>query len=86
LRTSATEQPLASYLKRLPQVASMETATGSDDGCMHFDLYLHPNVDPDTAANNIAQCVVKAGAKLFQLQVVTRDLESVFREVNDYGD
>ena len=85
LRTSMTEQPLASYLQRLPQVAALED-TGTDGGCMHFNLYLHPNVDPDTAANNIAQCVVKAGAKLFQLQVITRDLESVFREVNGYGD
>jgi gliding motility-associated transport system ATP-binding protein len=85
LRTSKTEQPLASYLKRLPQVAQLEDTT-RDDGFMHFDIHLHGNVDPDTAANNIAQCVVKAGAKLYQLQVLTRDLDSIFREVNDSGD
>ena len=28
----------------------------------------------------------KAGAKLYELQVVTRDLDTIFREVNDNGD
>lgn len=85
LRTSKTEKPLATYLNRLPQVASLE-ASVTDDGCMHFDLHLHANIEPDTAANNIAQCVLKAGAKLYQLQVVPRNLDTVFREVNDNGD
>lgn len=85
LRTSATEQPLATYLKNLPQIASLE-ATDTDDGLLHFDLHLHPNADPDTAANNIAQCVLNTGVKLYQLQVVPRDLATVFREVNDSGD
>jgi len=38
------------------------------------------------AANEIAQCVIAAGAKLYQLEVLTRDLDSVFREVNSNGD
>lgn len=85
LRTSKTEQPLATYLNRLPQIASLESSV-TDDGCLHFDLQLHANVEPDTAANNIAQCVLKAGAKLYQLQVIPRNLDTVFREVNDNGD
>jgi gliding motility-associated transport system ATP-binding protein len=85
LRTSSTDQPLATYLKNLPQIASLE-ATTTDDGLLHFDLQLHPNSDPDTAANNIAQCVLNTGVKLYQLQVVPRDLATVFREVNDSGD
>ena len=85
LRTSKTEQPLASYLKRLPQIASVEDSN-SDDAFMHFAIQLHANVATDTATNNIAQCVLKAGAKLYQLQVTPRDLDSVFREVNDRGD
>ncbi|CAA0116432.1 putative ABC transporter ATP-binding protein YxlF [Halioglobus japonicus] len=84
LRTSTTDEPLATYLKNLPQIASMD-ATDTADGLLHFDLHLHPNADPDTAANNIAQCVLKAGAKLYQLQAVPRDLATVFREVNDSG-
>ncbi len=85
LRTSTAAEPLESYLKRLPQVQSLASAAGAD-GLMHFDIHLHPNVDMDTAANNIAQCVIKSGAKLYQLQVSTRDLDSVFREVYDSGD
>jgi ABC-2 type transport system ATP-binding protein len=80
LRTNAAVPELASYLKRLPQVASLESA-GTEGGFMHFDLHLHPNVESDTAANNIAQTVLQAGAKLFQLQVSVRDLDTVFREV-----
>jgi ABC-2 type transport system ATP-binding protein len=83
LRTNAAVPELAGYLKRLPQVSAVD-ATWADEAYLHFDLHLHLNVDPDTAANNIAQCVVKAGARLFYLQQATRDLDSVFREV--YGD
>jgi len=85
VRTSTTAQPLESYLKRMPQVQSLESAV-DEDGIMHFDITLHPNVDMDTAANNIAQCVIKAAAKLYQLQMSTRDLDSVFREVYGNGD
>lgn len=85
LRTSNTTQPLASYLNRLPQVASL-TNTIATDELMQFDLQLHPNVDKETAANNVAQCVIRAGAKLYQLQTSTRDLDSVFREVYRNGD
>jgi ABC-2 type transport system ATP-binding protein len=52
---------------------------------MHFTLHLHESADVDTAANNIAQCVIKAGARLYQLRAATRDLDSVFREVNTDG-
>jgi ABC-2 type transport system ATP-binding protein len=85
LRTGTTAQPLESYLGRLPQVQSLVSAVDAD-GLLHFDIHLHPNVDMDTAANNIAQCVIKSGAKLYQLQVSTRDLDSVFREVYASGD
>jgi ABC-2 type transport system ATP-binding protein len=85
LRTCSSVQPLETYLQRLPQVLAVEDSRETD-GMMRFDIHLHPNVDPDTAANNIAQCVVRAGAKLYQLQVLTRDLDSVFREVYGGGD
>jgi ABC-2 type transport system ATP-binding protein len=84
LRTSKTEQPLASYLSRLPQVQSLENSATAD-GLLHFDIHLHPYVDMDIAASNIAQCVITSGAKLYQLQISTRDLDSVFREVFDNG-
>lgn len=85
LRTNAAEPDLASFLKRLPQVASVQSVP-ADAGFLQFDLHLHLNVEADTAANNIAQCVLRAGAKLFQLQVIARDLDTVFREVNSRGD
>ena len=82
LCTSNAVPALDSYLRQLPQVQAVEHRVSADD-LMHFDIHLHPNVNMDTAANNIAQCVIQAGAKLYQLQVSTRDLDSVFREV--YG-
>lgn len=85
LRTNTTEQPLATYLSRMPQVQSLENSRTAD-GFLHFDIHLHPNVDMDIAANNIAQCVIKSGAKLYQLQISTRDLDSIFREVYSNGD
>ena len=57
-------------------------ALPDENGQLQFSLLLHDNADCDTAANNIARCVINAGARLYQLQLVTRDLESVFREVN----
>jgi len=85
LRTNAAVESLASYLRRMPQVASVKQFAG-EDGLMQFSLQLHQNADMDTAANNIAKCVIEAGARLYQLQPVARDLSSVFREVNAGGD
>ncbi|RLA56443.1 MAG: ABC transporter ATP-binding protein [Gammaproteobacteria bacterium] len=85
LRTNAAVDSLASYLRRMPQVASLKQSTGGD-GLMQFSLQLHQNADMDTAANNIAKCVIEAGARLYQLQPMTRDLGNVFREVNAGGD
>ncbi len=85
LRTSNAGQSLHACLTRLPQVQSLQHNVAGD-GLMHFDIHLHADVDTDIAANTIAQCVVEAGAKLYQLQISTRDLDSVFREVYDNGD
>jgi ABC-2 type transport system ATP-binding protein len=85
LRTNATVESLASYLRRMPQVASVKQFAG-EDGLMQFSLQLHQNADMDTAANNIAKCVIEAGARLYQLQPVARNLSNVFREVNAGGD
>ena len=81
LHTNAAVESLASYLRRMPQIASLRQS-GAEDGRLQFSLQLHQNADMDTAANNIARCVIEAGAQLYQLQPVRRDLDSVFREVN----
>jgi ABC-2 type transport system ATP-binding protein len=85
LRTNAAVESLASYLRRMPQVASLKQSAAKS-GIMQFSLQLHHNADMDTAANNVATCVIEAGARLYQLQPVTRDLSNVFREVNAGGD
>jgi ABC-2 type transport system ATP-binding protein len=45
-------------------------------------LILHENSNPDTAANNIARCVLEAGARLYELQPLERDLETIFRQAS----
>ena len=85
LRTDTAVDSLNSYLRRMPQVVSVKQFDDGE-GVMHSTLLLHQNSDMDTAASNIAHCVVQAGARLYQLEAVTRDLDSVFREVNSDDD
>jgi ABC-2 type transport system ATP-binding protein len=85
VRTDNAGPDLAALLRHLPQVAALQRH--ADEGSVaHFTLSLHENADMHTAANNIAQCVVKAGARLYQLQPIVKGLETVFREVNRDGD
>jgi ABC-2 type transport system ATP-binding protein len=84
LCTDTAVHNLADFLQRMPQVATIEQGSEQPDR-QNFLLQLHDNADRDTAANNIAQCVVNAGARLYQLQPFTQDLESIFREVNAGG-
>jgi ABC-2 type transport system ATP-binding protein len=83
LRTDAAVDALANYLRRMPQVASLQQSSQGQE--LVFNLHLHDNADLDTAANNIARCVIEAGARLYQLQPVSKDLDSIFREVNADG-
>jgi ABC-2 type transport system ATP-binding protein len=84
LRTNADIDALPDYLRRMPQISNIENVP-TPGSQLQFLLTLHDTADPDTAANNIAHCVVNAGASLYQLQPVVRDLESVFREANTGG-
>jgi ABC-2 type transport system ATP-binding protein len=85
LGTGDSVASLASFLRRLPQVSSLQQ-TSEESGTMHFILQLHSHADMATAANNIAQCVIAAGASLYHLRPQVRDLDSVFRTVNPDGD
>lgn len=81
LRVCDSNPSLATYLQRLPQISKVSgTSNGPHERA--YTLSLHDNSDPDTAANNISQCVIKAGARLYELRAVTRDLESIFREAS----
>lgn len=82
LRVCDSSPSLASYLARLPQVTKVVSEANSGANQLSFTLNLRENSDPDTAANNIAQCVVKAGARMYELKPLERDLESVFREAS----
>ena len=81
LHTDHAPESLAAYLRRMPQIASLQQQPDKDRHC-RFTLTLHSNSDMDTAANNVAQCVIKAGARLYQLRPVVQGLEAVFHEVN----
>jgi ABC-2 type transport system ATP-binding protein len=82
LRTDSQAGPLATYLRRMPQVAALQQHDDGDNRTS-YTLTLHDNAEMETAANNVAQCVIKAGAKLYQLRPLERGLEAVFHEVNE---
>ena len=81
LRTSVGAEALPSLLRRMPQVVRLHRGPAREDW-EEFTLILHDNADLDRAASNIAHCVIEAGAKLYQLHPITRDLDTVFREVS----
>lgn len=78
LRAGLEEPALESWLRRLPQIASITREQSEPDEGVWL-LQLHERADIDTGANNIAKCVIGAGASLYQLQPVVRDLDSIFR-------
>jgi ABC-2 type transport system ATP-binding protein len=67
--------------KLLPPQASLSTAS-QDAGKHEYRLGLAEGSEPDSAAAAVAAAVAGAGGELYQLQAEVRDLESVFREVN----
>lgn len=81
LKVCDSNRSLESYLRRLPQISKV-TGKASGPHQRSYTLTLHDNSDPDTAANNIAKCVIEAGARLYELKPLERDLESVFREAS----
>ena len=82
LRTSADCEELATHLRRMPQVVALHRGIRTEDS-EEYTLQLHENADMDRAASNVAHCVQTAGARLYRLQPVLRDLGSVFREVTN---
>lgn len=84
LRTDNSVESLATYLRRMPQVAALQQQADGE-GRSRYTLTLHETADMDTAANNLARCVIEAGARLYQLRPVVKGLEAVFHEVNSDG-
>lgn len=84
LKTDTGHDALENVLNRLPQIAQF-TVSAKTSEYSEYTLTLHENADLDTAANNIAQSVIKSDAKLYTLQPLIRDLDTVFREANLAG-
>lgn len=82
--TDTAVDALPDMLGRLPEVARLERLDGQADRNL-FLLELHPASERDNAAGSVAACVSNAGARLYQLQLESRDLESVFREASIDG-
>ena len=85
LRTDDAQTDLQQLLQRLPQVVSV-VAHHDNKGCSEYTLQLRDGCDRDTAAGNISQSVLQAGARLYTLEPRVRQLDEVFREVMDDGD
>jgi len=81
LRVCDSNPSLSSYLRRLPQISKVSSHP-HEVGEQAFALNLHEGTDANTAANNIAQTVVKAGARMYELHPLVRDLESIFHEAS----
>ena len=81
LRVCDSQPSLASYLRRISEVAKV-SSEASGPNQLSFTISLHEHADLDTTADNIAKCVVDAGARLYALQPLERDLESIFRQAS----
>ncbi len=83
LSTDQPAQDLAKNLLRMPQVTAVEQREEGDRRL--YTLTLSDGADPETAAGNVARCTFESGARLYRLQPLSRDLSSLFREVNNHG-
>lgn len=82
LRTDTSVSNLDTLLLRMPQVSAVDRLPGSDS-TNEYCLRLTEGANPDTAAGNIAECVSRAGARLYQLDRQVKHLDQVFNEVVD---
>lgn len=79
LSVNVDKHNLENTLKEFSNVAGIESLS-SNDGCN--DYRLHINGSTEDAAPIIAKKVVEEGWKLYHLKCETKNLESVFNEVN----
>lgn len=85
LKTSLGEQPLNSILRDMSAITSSEVVQHAD-GKFEYRLQLAQGSDLEASAAAIAAAIGTSGAALYQLSAETRDLETVFREVNSLED
>lgn len=71
-----------SSAKQLLQIIDgVENITAAEEDCFRFAL--KPDSDVNHTANEIARTLVENGQTLYELKREQRDLENVFREVNE---
>ncbi|HBD11217.1 MAG TPA: multidrug ABC transporter ATP-binding protein [Porticoccaceae bacterium] len=83
--TSLDREQAHSILTRLTEVASLEQIPGaadSADGVFDYRLHLNEGSDLHRAGAAVAKSVADVDAALYRLTPEQRDLETLFREVN----
>ena len=83
LATSPLSEDAVSTLTHIPGVQTLEPQTGNNARAI-YRVTLSEEVDLDVVSAALAKAVIAAGADLYQLNAEVRDLESLFREVNQH--
>ena len=83
LATSPLNDDAISTLTHIPGIQVFEQQAGNNVKVIHR-VTLSEDVDLDVVSAALAKAVIAAGADLYQLNAEVRDLESLFREVNQH--
>ncbi|MEP1471190.1 MAG: ABC transporter ATP-binding protein [Halieaceae bacterium] len=83
LCTDDTVSELTELIAAMPEVADIKAEANTLPAHAEFVITLEADADSDEAAGNIGQAVINAGAKLYSLRALVRDLETVFREASE---
>ena len=83
LATSPLSEDAVSTLTHIPGVQTLEPQTGNNARAI-YRVTRSEEVDLDVVSAALAKAVIAAGADLYQLNAEVRDLESLFREVNQH--
>lgn len=62
--------------------AETKAESKTESKAVQLALHLHQGTDMDTAAGNISRMVIEGGARLYALQPLRRDLETIFSEAS----
>jgi ABC-2 type transport system ATP-binding protein len=81
LKTSLAADPLQAALAGVAALESSELLQ-EEDGRYRYRLQLSEGQDLESSAAEIAAAITNGGAALYKLAIESRDLETVFRQVN----
>lgn len=83
LCTDDTVAELPDLLRQLPSLEEVRAEVSTVAGHSEYTLTLQQGTDTDLAASSIGQAVINAGARLYGLHPLVRDLETIFREASE---